>query len=610
MTTAQPKLNQTIQAGLFEELSPSVVLAPAVEVSFEQKLFNSVSAIKQQVMEGRHLVVAWSGGKDSSVTLNLAFTALRELKAAGVSFPTLHVIHSNTKLENPVVEAYNQGEIKSIEAYARAAGVPTRVWVASPNLSNDYLVGLLAGRTIMSVGNNTKCQQMMKAAPLDRIKRQVRAFIASADGVRPKDANLVSLIGTRFEESLARAIKMKERGESSTEAVDAMDDGQMVLSPIADWNTFDVFTYIGWVRSNKLEAYNSFDELVDIYRDANAGDCMVTAYIAGKEQNRPPCTARTGCWSCGRISKDTSADNMIATDGGKYAWMAPLRDLRAYMLARHFDPSARCWLARTVNEETGTIKIVPNAHGPEYTLDLLRIILTIQIREEIAAGRLGIAPRFTLLDERQLIAIDFISARYGYQNSFVALRTYKDIYERGMRYDIPALDTIPTFTEKDVAFRAEVPFADGEYHSAWRGFRNIEHAMVDWEDTITLADGTTVQNANVGDEFEIDEEGAAMFMGFDLDYALGRVALLDNPMSVVHYFVGLGTVTLYKGSLSEWDRMSRMSNQIYAHGIKTILNNPVALVEALRARFDIEAETRAEVAPSLADALGQLDFWL
>ncbi|MDH1930472.1 phosphoadenosine phosphosulfate reductase family protein [Pseudomonas sp. GD03696] len=295
MSTAQPLLNQSIQAGLFEELVPVAGLAPVKEKTFEDKVQDAIAAIKQQVIDGRHLVVAWSGGKDSSVTLNLAFTALRELKADGIEIPTLHAIHSRTGIDNPVVELYNKGQIKSIEAYGEASGIPTRVWVASPNLSNDYLVSLLAGRTIMSVGGNSRCQQMMKAAPLTRIKRQVRAFIAQTTGVKPKDAELVSLIGTRFDESIARAAKMKERGENATEAVDAMDDGQLVLSPIADWNTFDIFTYIGWVRSEKIEAYNKFDELVDIYRDANGGDCMVNAYIAGKEQSRPPCSSRTGC---------------------------------------------------------------------------------------------------------------------------------------------------------------------------------------------------------------------------------------------------------------------------------------------------------------------------
>lgn len=598
MTSTQAARLIYTQAALFEELP-----AAGAHLSYEDKVAGALSAIKLQVLAGRHLVVAWSGGKDSSVTLNLAFTALRQLKSEGVAVPTLHVIHSLTKLDNPVIEIYNRGQIKAIEAYAGASGVDARVWVASPGLSNDYLLGILAGRTIMSLGSNTKCQQMMKAAPLDRIKRQVRAWVANAAGVKPKDAELVSLIGTRFEESIARATKMKERGESSTEAVDAMGDGQLTLSPIATWTAFDIFTYIGQVRSETVEAYDSFNDLVEIYRDANGGDCMVNAYIAGREQTRPPCSARTGCWSCGRIGKtDTSAENMIATEGGKYAWMKPLSDLRSYMLARHFDPSARCWLSRTVNEETGTINISPNAYGPQYTLELLRIILTIQIREEIAAGQLGIEPRFTLLDERQLIALDCLWARYGYQNSFMALRTYREIYEGGLRYELPSLDSIPAFSEKDVAFRAQVPFADAEYFSAWRGFRNVSHAIADWEDTTALADGRLVQSANIGDEFEVDAEGAALFMAFELDYALNRIGILDNPAEVVNYFVGLGTITLFKGSLGEWDRMMRVSNQIWASGLLPILNDPHALVSTLLAK----AGPTQNNEPS---ARGQLTLW-
>ncbi|WHT75603.1 phosphoadenosine phosphosulfate reductase family protein [Pseudomonas rhodesiae] len=608
MTTAHANLINVKQVGLFEEIKLESPRGPVVTLSFDEKVRSAIDAIKQQVINGANLSVAWSGGKDSSVTLNLAYSALSELKAEGVEVPTLHLVNSNTRMENPRIDQYNKGQIKSIEAFAKSAGIPTRVWIASPNLSNDYLVAILSGRSIMSVGASSKCQQMVKAAPLDKIKRQVKAYIAEKDGVKAKDANLVTLIGTRFDESSARATKMKARGESATDAVDAMGNGQMVLSPIANWDTFDVFTYIGYVRSGKFAAYDNFDELVEIYREANGGECMVNMYLSGTEQARPACGARTGCWTCGKISKDTSADNIIATEGGVYSWMAPLRDLRSFMLAKHFDPSARCWLARTVNEETGTIKIVPNSYSPQHCLDLLRIMLTVQIREEIESGGLGIAPRFTILDERQIIAIDFISARYGYQNSFSALRAYKDIYERGMRYEIPSLDSIPKFTEKDVAFRAEAPFADAEYHSAWRGFRNLAHAMVDWESTTTLADGTIVQSANVGDEFEIDEEGAEYFMGFDLDYALDRIAPLDNPMLVVDYFVGLGTATLYKGGLGEWNRMAKMSNQIFVHGIKDVLHDPHALLKALQSKFETD---QSPAVPSAAQTtLEQLSFWL
>lgn len=206
--------------------------------------------------------------------------------------PTLHIIHSDT-LENPVVAAYNKRQIKRIEQYSEKSGIAARVWVASPGLSNDYLVSLIGGRTIASVGANTKCQQMMKATPLTRIKREVRRWVAETTGVPITKADLVSLIGTRFDESAQRKRMMEDRGESATEAVEAMADGELVLSPIADFTAFDVFEYIGSVRSGRIEAYDSFDELVEVYRDMNGGDCMVTAYIAGKDQQKSPCSART-----------------------------------------------------------------------------------------------------------------------------------------------------------------------------------------------------------------------------------------------------------------------------------------------------------------------------
>ncbi|MBF3053149.1 phosphoadenosine phosphosulfate reductase family protein [Pseudomonas aeruginosa] len=605
MTTAQTKLSQSIQAGLFDVAEPAPALVPVMDLTFDDKVKAAVEAIKQQVREGRHPCLAYSGGKDSSCCLNLTFTALRELKAEGFAVPTLHVVHSNTGVENPVLEIYNKGQLKAIEAYGKATGIDTRVWLATPSLSNDYLVSVLAGRTIMSVGANTKCSMMMKVSALNRIKRKVRDWVAAKDGVKAKAANLFSIIGTRFEESASRAAKMSERGESATEAVDVMDDGQLVLSPIADWTTFDVFTYIGHVRSGKIEAYSDFDELVEIYREANGGDCMVTAYISGREQSRAPCSARTGCWVCTRIGvRDTSAENMVQAEGGKNAFMKPLLELRAYMRARHFDPSARCWLARTVDESKGTIKILPNAYSPQYTLELLRLILTIQVREEIAASKLGIAPRFEVLNERQIIALDLLWGRYQYQRSFMAVRTWKEVYEQGKRYEIPALDSIPTFTEKDVSFRAEVPFADEEYYSAWRGFRDVDAAVADCESTVVMGDGTILAHANTGEEFEIDEEGAALFWEFDRDYALERVSVLDNPAGVVHYLVGLGTVTLYKGSLSEWDRIMRVGNQAWNHGLLPILHDPQALVETLQTKFQQKEEERR------AALVGQLALFL
>lgn len=579
----------------FENAAP----APILELSMMEKVAIAVQAIKAQVLAGRHLSVAWSGGKDSSVTLSIALIAMRELIAEGVSVPTLNICHSDTLMENPVVTAYNKLMIKRMNEYAEVSGIPMRVWLASPGLSMDYLVSVIGGRTIMSVGNNTKCQQMTKAYPLDKLKRQVRKHIAAETGVKTKAVQIVSLIGTRFDESATRGRAMANRGESAVDAVDVMEDGQLVLSPIANFSQYDVFEFIGYVRSEKIETYDNFNQLVELYRDLNGGDCMVNAYIAGKEQSKAPCNARTGCWTCARVSRDTSAESLIAAESGEYAWMKPLNDLRSFMIKMHFNPSARAWLARDVGED-GWITVTPNAYGPEYTRQLLGIVLSIQADEQIEARRLGIAPRFKLLSLKQIMAIELNWGRYGYQPAWTAMKLYRSVYSEGKRFRIPDLDSIPDYTEKDVAFRGRVPFADAQFNGIFSGLRDVDAAAADCEDLIVNRDGQYLTNVQVGNEYDIDDEGLALFMEFEFDRVLDSQRLNDTPNAAIHYLLGLGTVQLFKGSHSDWDRMLRVSTQLTRHGLQPILNDPHAIIAHLKTKL---AGIHGEQADALAIAV-------
>lgn len=579
----------------FENAAP----APILELSMMEKVAIAVQAIKAQVLAGRHLSVAWSGGKDSSVTLSIALIAMRELIAEGVSVPTLNICHSDTLMENPVVTAYNKLMIKRMNEYAEVSGIPMRVWLASPGLSMDYLVSVIGGRTIMSVGNNTKCQQMTKAYPLDKLKRQVRKHNAAETGVKAKAVQIVSLIGTRFDESATRGRAMANRGESAVDAVDVMEDGQLVLSPIANFSQFDVFEFIGYVRSEKIETYDNFNQLVELYRDLNGGDCMVNAYIAGKEQSKAPCNARTGCWTCARVSRDTSAESLIAAESGEYAWMKPLNDLRSFMIKMHFNPSARAWLARDVGED-GWITVTPNAYGPEYTRQLLGIVLSIQADEQIEARRLGIAPRFKLLSLKQIMAIELNWGRYGYQPAWTAMKLYRSVYSEGKRFRIPDLDSIPDYTEKDVAFRGRVPFTDAQFNGTFSGLRDVDAAAADCEDLIVNRDGQYLTNVQVGNEYDIDDEGLALFMEFEFDRVLDSQRLNDTPNAAIHYLLGLGTVQLFKGSHSDWDRMLRVSTQLTRHGLQPILNDPHAIIAHLKTKL---AGIHGEQADALAIAV-------
>lgn len=565
------------------DLAYEVQAQPRVGIPLQDKIRIALDAIKQQIIEGKHPCCSFSGGKDSSVTLNLAITAVRELKSEGVKVPTLHIIHSDTGVENPVVAAYNRKQIQQIRAYGKRSGVALKVWVCSPNLSNDYLVALIGGRTIMSVGSSTKCQQMMKASALTQGKRRIKQYIADANGGSYTPGEIVSLIGTRFDESATRATRMTARGESSVVPVnlDAESGGDnWILSPIADLSTMEVFEYIGMVRSGKIECYDPFDDLVELYRDLNNGDCMVNVFLAGKSGPRSGCSNRTGCWTCGRISKDSSAEALIADDQGRYSWLRPLNQLRNYMMARHNDPAARNWLSRTVDPVKGTIKIAPNSYSPSYTRELLGLVLTIQRDEEHQAEIEGRAPHFQLLNTSQLIAVDLLWSRHAYNQPFTAAYIWDQVYRKGVSYRIPA--PIPSFPPLNTNLNVEVPFADEHYEDIFSGFRSLAHAAADAE-SLVVRKGVYMTDAYTGDEFEIDAEAAELFWEFELDRVLEKYPRQAHiaPAAAFHHLIGLGTVTLFKGSHTEMDRILRLGNQIHRHNLAPILHDPVALIEEL-----------------------------
>lgn len=254
---------QLIDAKLFQD--PTPVARPIIERTLDEKVAVAVQVLKDQFRAGKRPILAVSFGKDSSVMLALTLMAMQQLQAEGFTVPELHVMSSDTLMENPAVLAYTKGEIKALKAYAERQGLPVRVWVCSPNLTENWLVSMIGGRTIASMpGNSAKCQQQLKKSPLDRTKRQIRAVIKHQMGAAFSDDDLVVLIGTRRDESAARDSNMAARGESAFEPVNMGKPGkkaEWVLSPIADFTTMDIFQFLGNVTSGLISTYSDFQAL-------------------------------------------------------------------------------------------------------------------------------------------------------------------------------------------------------------------------------------------------------------------------------------------------------------------------------------------------------------
>jgi len=601
---------QLIDAKLFQD--PTPVASPIIERTLDEKVTVAVQVLKEQFRAGKRPILAVSFGKDSSVMLALTLMAMEQLQAEGFPVPELHVMTSDTLMENPAVLAYTKGEIQSLKAFAECKGLPVRVWVCSPNLTENWLVSMIGGRTIASMpGNSAKCQQQLKKSPLDRTKRQIRAVIKHQMGSAFCDDDLVVLIGTRRDESVARDTNMATRGESAFEPVNmAKPDkkAEWVLSPIADFTTMDIFQFLGNVTSGLISTYSDFQALTEVYRDA-AGDCMVNVFIRdGGVERKTACGARHGCWGCLRVSTDASMENMLKEETGKHSYMQPLNDFRNYLKARHYDPKARNWLARSINEETGAIKISANAYSPDFCLELLRYALTIDADEANRAHFAGERPRFQLLGMKEILTIDLYWGRYAYQRPFTALNEYREIFEHGKRYYIPQDYQVFQRADLDVCKEVEVPFVDRHFYGIYEGLRSATASAANAESVVKKG-GIYYTHVTETQEFDIDSEGVELFYDFELDRALEYYGPHTDvyPSEVVHYLARFGTVSFKKGGHSSWDRMLRIGNQLHRHGLRDILNDPQALIAKLAGSVKPQA-TDATLPAAVKPERGQLSL--
>ncbi|HRH89209.1 MAG TPA: phosphoadenosine phosphosulfate reductase family protein, partial [Rubrivivax sp.] len=107
----------------------------------------ALEAIGAFMDAGRPAIVLFSGGKDSSVLLNLALTAAVEQVRRGRR-PLVVIAHSDVGVENPEIQRLVAGEIAKASRFAREHGVTAVVRVAKPAFWDSFPVRVIGGRAL------------------------------------------------------------------------------------------------------------------------------------------------------------------------------------------------------------------------------------------------------------------------------------------------------------------------------------------------------------------------------------------------------------------------------------------------------------------------------
>lgn len=558
------------------------VLTPVRQIRFPAEAEHvplaaqAMLAIDRVLEAGHPLVAAFSSGKDSSALANMALVAAATRIREGKPCPPVLVIHSDTGVENPEVRNLADGELDKMVSFANQRGIPLEVRVGKPALYVSWPVRVIGGRALPSFPNSSRdCSMDWKVAVGNRLQSEVFADLRAEPG-QPQP---VLMTGVRIEESTARAAGIAARGERADE-IWVGSDGRLHLSPIINWTSDDVWTYLGYAGGGLVESYSDFGETMRFYRDAGGSSCAVVGDMqmdqaAAKEKGG--CGARSGCWSCVRVQKDKSLEQMITSDLDRYGYMRGLNRLRDFLANTQYDWGTRTYLGRSI-DDNGDVAIQADVYSPSMLEELLRYTLTLQMREMVRAARKGEEPRFNIIGYRELIAIDALWSLYGLHKPFHALHVFNEI-RSGKFLDVPQTvmverTPVPRYGKLHVGREWEEDRQTGDPkrdRMLAGGIRSPVHEMFSEScgfDVKQTSSGDLVTAWDTTGSFEVDEEGAADFVELMGDEYIEKYHNdeADRTVAVTTY-LGMGFLMPAHASLGRWHEIARRTQWMQRHGL-------------------------------------------
>ncbi len=309
-------------------------------------------------------VIGYSGGKDSTATLQLVWLALEQLSKEQLE-KQVHIINTDTLVESPVISKWVQNSLKIMDESAEKQGLPFITHRLTPSMDNTFWVNFIGRGYPFPRKKLRWCTDRLKIQPVNTFVKEKIA----------EHGEIVLIIGTRKAESARRAKTMafyeKKRVRELLSPNPSLAN-ELVFSPLEEWNDNDVWVFLmqyknPWGYSNK--------ELLTLYKGATVdGECPMMV-----EKGLPSCgKSRFGCWVCTMVEKDKSMEAMIANDDEK-AWMTSLLEFRNKFGDEEHDRERRSF-RKMAGYLQGSYKQLH--HGPylkEYREEWLGELLRIQM---------------------------------------------------------------------------------------------------------------------------------------------------------------------------------------------------------------------------------------
>lgn len=303
-------------------------------------------------------VVAYSGGKDSTLLLQLTWEIVAELSPAERR-RRIFVLGNDTLVESPLVIRHLHTSLAAVKVAATDHELPMEFRITTPAIDQTFWVNIIGRGYIPPTRNFRWCTDRMKIRPTSRLLQQT---------VR-EHGGVVLLVGTRRSESQNRKRGMDRRNVSAARLnPHSSVEGCQMFAPLADLDDDDVWMVLmqrhpPWGGTHR--------QLISLYRQAGGGECPLVM----SNEDAPSCgssSPRFGCWTCTVVAKDRSLRGLIDSGHEEATYLTSLYDFREWLIELREDDDNRLSVRRDGNPRNRADG--SQVFGP-FTLPIRRKIL-------------------------------------------------------------------------------------------------------------------------------------------------------------------------------------------------------------------------------------------
>lgn len=251
-------------------------------------IHNIKSCIVELPLKERNIVIAYSGGKDSTLLLHAVVEALQ---SKAIQVDKVYILYNDTLGEIPSIHRWAMATAKAVEAKLKSLGIEADSIVTKPNITDTYY-----WRTIFRgyPAPNFKfrwCIDLLKIFPT---KRELQRL-------SEKHRTIILLTGLRNDESPARARSLRSRRYmcmSSLENSSCHDN--YVSRYVLRTDFVNTIKLAPMVDIKEVEIWNALKKLKPPWDGGLGYEFLLVNYLSilAHDKRVQRCRVRFGCWFC------------------------------------------------------------------------------------------------------------------------------------------------------------------------------------------------------------------------------------------------------------------------------------------------------------------------